>query len=366
LDEANKEVDVKISQANLSTSLPRHDAILYKMHGDIKQPQDAVLTKDDYENYNAKRQLFTTALQGDLVSKTFLFIGFSFDDPNLSYILSRIRVLLGENQRDHYCFFRKPQEADYRENGCTRSDAEAMCKYERLKLQYKVRDLKRYAIQALIIEEYTEVTDVLELLNKKIRRKNIFISGAAHEYGNWGEQAAIEWIYQLSRTLVENKYRLITGFGHGIASAVINGVLSHVFATKYQHLDESIIMRPFPQWSQPDADVKRLWTDYRVGIANESGIAIFLFGNKLTPTGVVHSDGMMEEFELSHSMGALPVPIGATGYAAELIWQKVQTNLPKYGYVTVALQRAFMALNDRSKTAKELINEIEKIVNLCQ
>ena len=85
------------------------------MHGDISLPHEAVLTKDDYENYNNKRQLFTTALQGDLVSKTMLFIGFSFDDPNLEYILSRIRILLGQNQRTHYCFMKQVQRDDFKE-----------------------------------------------------------------------------------------------------------------------------------------------------------------------------------------------------------------------------------------------------------
>ena len=50
------------------------------MHGDVERPTDAVLTKDDYERYDMKRPLFRTALQGDLISKTFLFVGFSFED----------------------------------------------------------------------------------------------------------------------------------------------------------------------------------------------------------------------------------------------------------------------------------------------
>lgn len=107
IEEEGKTPDTKITQENLSTNISKRDAIVYKMHGDVSLPDQAILTKDDYEGYNEKRPLFTTALQGDLVAKTFLFIGFSFDDPNLEYILSRIRILLGQNQRDHYCFFDK-------------------------------------------------------------------------------------------------------------------------------------------------------------------------------------------------------------------------------------------------------------------
>lgn len=368
LDAANKSVDAKLAPENLSLSKPRRDAVVYKMHGDISQPHKAVLTKDDYENYNAVRQLFTTALQGDLVSKTFLFIGFSFDDPNLGYILSRIRVLLGENQRPHYCFFRQPQEADYTSKGHSPEDAAKQCAYDRLKLDYRVRDLKRYAIQALVIDEYNEITQVLQLLNKKLKRRNIFISGAAHEYGHWGTEAANALVYDLSKELVGNKnnYRLITGFGKGIGSSVINGVLSHVFSTKYQHLDESIIMRPFPQLVPPGADKKQLWTDYRSDMVAEAGIAVFMFGNRLENDQLIESRGVIQEFELAVDKGALPIPIGATGYAAETIWQLVSKDLPRYGYITDEMQQAFALLNDRTQSAKGLINAVEKIVNLCQ
>ncbi|WP_040426576.1 SIR2 family protein [Afipia birgiae] len=80
LREAGKKVDVNITPENLATTTPRRDALLYKMHGDVSNPASAVLTKDDYESYSSSRrgQLFSTALRGDLVSKTFLFLGFSF------------------------------------------------------------------------------------------------------------------------------------------------------------------------------------------------------------------------------------------------------------------------------------------------
>jgi hypothetical protein len=105
--EAHKRPDVKITQENLATTLPKRDVTIYKMHGDISPPQEAVLTKEDYETYNEKRALFSDLLKGDLISKTFLFLGFSFTDPNIDYILSRIRTLLGQNQRDHYCIMRR-------------------------------------------------------------------------------------------------------------------------------------------------------------------------------------------------------------------------------------------------------------------
>src|SRR5687768_4628634 len=75
---AGKIPDVKYVTEQLATTKVRRDAVVYKMHGDVENPHEAVLIKDDYEKYHLKRGAFINALAGDLVSKTFLFIGFSF------------------------------------------------------------------------------------------------------------------------------------------------------------------------------------------------------------------------------------------------------------------------------------------------
>ena len=68
LRNTGKKVDVKITAENLATTVSRRDAVVYKMHGDVSDAANAVLTKDDYESYaTSKRgQLFSTALRGDL------------------------------------------------------------------------------------------------------------------------------------------------------------------------------------------------------------------------------------------------------------------------------------------------------------
>jgi len=52
LEKAGKITDVKRTPENLATSKKRRDSVVYKMHGDISLPHEAVLTKDDYESYN--------------------------------------------------------------------------------------------------------------------------------------------------------------------------------------------------------------------------------------------------------------------------------------------------------------------------
>jgi hypothetical protein len=59
-----------------------------------------------------------------------------------------------------------------------------------------------------------------------------------------------------------------------------------------------------------------------------SGIAIFLFGNKIKDDEVVCSDGLIKEFEIAKSSGLLLLPVGATEYAT----REIHTTLLQEGY----------------------------------
>lgn len=185
------------------------------MHGDSSLPHQAVLTKDDYEGYNITRQLYSTALQGDLVSKTFLFIGFSFDDPNLTYILSRIRLLLGENSRTHYCFMKQIERKDY--------ETEEEFHYAQIKQQLRINDLKRYKITVLLVNSYHQITEILKKVHDLVKRGGIFISGSATFFDNWNEQQTLQFSTNLSKSIIRLDYNIVSGFGLRIGSCIISG-----------------------------------------------------------------------------------------------------------------------------------------------
>ena len=107
LEDAKKVPDVKHTLEQLSTTWPNRDAVVYKMHGDISDSTNAVICKDDYERYPFRMGQFASLLKGDLIEKTFLFLGFSFTDPNIDFILSRVRAVMEDNQREHYCIQKK-------------------------------------------------------------------------------------------------------------------------------------------------------------------------------------------------------------------------------------------------------------------
>jgi hypothetical protein len=139
LEDAKKVPDVKHIIEHLSITWPNRDAVIYKMHGDVGDPTNAVICKDDYERYPFKMGQFASLLKGDLMQKTFVFLGFSFTDPNIDFILSRVRTVLEKNQREHYCIQKK----------ITRRPKEKTKEFEyrQLKQDYFIRDLKRKNIQ---------------------------------------------------------------------------------------------------------------------------------------------------------------------------------------------------------------------------
>ena len=67
-----------------------------KFHGDLKHPTTMVLSEKDYQ----KRLSFSTPMDfrllSDLLNRVMLFIGYSFNDPNVSYLFYRVNELLGK------------------------------------------------------------------------------------------------------------------------------------------------------------------------------------------------------------------------------------------------------------------------------
>ena len=359
IEDANRVVDVKYNNKQLSLTKPHRDAIVYKMHGDKSNPDETILIKDDYEKYYREHTQFITALSGDLISKTFLFIGFSFTDPNIDYILSRIRIDYNDqNNRLHYALMRKVKESDYQDR--------AEYEYAQRKHEFFIEDLKRYNICALMIDEYDEITEILREISRRLNYNNIFISGSAAEYGSFDEKEATKFIHQLSNRLIQEEYNIISGFGLGVGSAVITGALQEIYMNKRTINENRLLLRPFPQGIENDDTRHQLWKKYREDMISRAGISIFLFGNKLTDKGIENANGMRSEFEIAKEQQNLIVPIGCTGYVAEEIWEEINKDLEKY-YCKVddILKESFQKLNVKDDNST-LINNVLNFIKLIR
>jgi hypothetical protein len=330
----------------LAHTKPKRDAVVYKMHGDVEHPSDAVLTKDDYERYHVKMQPFINALSGDLVSKTFLFLGFSFTDPNLDYILSRVRIAYDENQRQHHCILRNIQRIE--------CEGDADYEYQKRKQEFFIQDLLRFGIKSFMVDDYEEITEILEAVEKQYRRNTVFISGAAHDYSPRAADESNEFIFNLSKNIVQSGFNIVSGFGLGIGSSVITGALEHIYMKGGTIRGEQLVLRPFPQVPAGSRKLKELWTEYRSDMLSFSGVALFVFGNKLKDQKLVLSDGMREEFELAKDRGLFLLPVGATGYMAKELWGEVNDNFDLLnGNVSDETRKAFERLGDEEISFQE-------------
>lgn len=354
--DAGKRADVKRSQENLSLTLPDRDVTVYKMHGDISQPHEAVLTKEDYETYNDNRQLFTEMLKGDLISKTFIFLGFSFTDPNIDYILSRIRSLMGQNVREHFCIMKRLDKPK------AKGKKLAEYEYEKRRMELRIADLKRYGIRALMIDDYKQIQEILVNLNRHAHRKNVFISGSADEFGKMNRTRIENLSSRIGGELMRRGYNLISGFGLGIGSAVLIGALGERYNDEKVSSDR-ITTRPFPQTPAKGISLKKLRTKYREEMISNAGFTIFICGNKFDEKtkNIIPADGVTEEFKVTKSMGKFPIPIGSTGYEAEAIWREVTNNLSDF-YPKGSVKKHFEILGKADSTDEQIIEAIFSIM----
>jgi len=159
------------------------------------------------------------------------------------------------------------------------------------------------------------------------RQKTVFISGSAYEYGKFGDSGR-DFIRNLTKTLLRNHFKIVSGFGAGVGNHVIEGALFEIYLEKKSNLTDHFRVYPFPGgggsngYNGARADgLDAVWEDYRSDIISQAGIVIFIFGNKLEDISVREADGMLKEFEIAKSHRALLIPVGASGYASEKLWK---------------------------------------------
>lgn len=355
LKSACKVVDTKHELKQLATTRPKRDTVVYKMHGDVLHPADAIITKSQYEYYYKTHEPFITALSGDLISKTFLFLGFSFTDPNLDYILSRLNHQMGKNGKQHYCFMRTVVRA--------KDEDEELYKYRIRKQALMINDLKRYKIETLLVEKFEDITAILAEIERRYRMKTVFISGSAEEYGSWDKNRSQGFIHLLSKRVIQENYRIVNGFGWGVGSAVINGALEAIYEKPEKYSESQLIMRPFPQFKTGAKELVVLWEEYRQKMISMAGISIIIFGNKKdTSDAIVNAGGVKREFEIAVQQGLVPIPVALTGYMAAEVFATVMKNPEQYYNGVEQIIPLVKDLSENSLTDSALIDKIIKIV----
>lgn len=93
-----------------------------------------------------------------------------------------------------------------------------------------------------------------------------------------------------------------------------------------------------------------------------AGIAIFLFGNKLVDGKVVEASGVKREFEIAFDQGLVLIPLGLTGYTAQVLWDTVVADPARYYKGIEWIVPLVKELNDPSIPHTELVKKLIRIL----
>lgn len=296
------------SDESLSSEQGDAKVFIYKMHGTFSKPKDAVITKNDYERYNATHEMFLSHLKTFLSSKTFLFIGYSFSDPNISYVLSRIKLVYKKNRRNHYWIFKKPK----------REENESLENYNYKIVRYKhfKKDIKNYGINIIEVDDYSELDDILIKIRRKVNSKNVLISGSMED-GNPRSDKIFAITEKLAEKLIENGYKIYNGFGKNIGSYVVKGAFKGCEKAKIHVFNDFVKLFPFPYNADFTEDErKRHYTKLRYNMIAPTGSTIVICGEKWIDGKIHSAGGAKEEIKISKEQGNFIIPIPETGGTA--------------------------------------------------
>lgn len=344
--------DVKAKTSRLTTSVPDADCVVYKMHGSLEDPNEMVITREDYGRYARDHAPLLAVLQSELLTKSFLFLGFSFTDPNLEFVLAQIRAWVGASPRKHYAVMRREADA-----------------YKANKQRLRVDDLKRYGIHTVLVDEYADIPRLLEELERRYYRRQVVVSGAWEDPAPLGGDALNDLCTSLGRRLIRDNYNVVTGFGNQVGSSVIMGSVEALYSKPEAHLERRLRLRPFPQSKPSDMDEEAFKTRYREDMIRGAGFIVFIAGNRAIKTklkqkvgGLEVSLGVLEEFAISRKSNLYPLPIGATGSAAAKIWSVVSKDFATI-FPEGTPRQAFDALNNKKLSPEKLLDAVFELLH---
>lgn len=318
--------------ANITIS---NSPILYKINGDINDLENIILSQEDWENFPNTHPTMLTFLKRELVSNTFLFLGYSFNDNLIKSALCDINKFVGKNANSHYAIFKKSTKKEH---------------------IHFIKDLEnRYGVKVIEVKNYDEVPQLLEDIYNEYIKYNIFISGRLDDVDQQTEEYACNFLKKLSTHLLNEKYNLCTGMGRKIGYFVAGPSIQHLLLNNL-NIESRLKLRPFDDTMSKDE-----FTNYREHLINQNNIIIFVFGQKYNEKGISkNSTGVLEEFNIALKKGKYIIPIGSSGYASSEICKYVKENIIKYPYLEKYIDILMHETNEEIliKTITIILNDI--------
>ncbi len=278
---------------------------LTKMHGSLA-PQikgkkifwesNPVISRSDFEGYEVDHPLIWAQLRAQYLTSSFLFLGLSFDDPNLGVLLRLARSLpSGMATPSHFAVLKDKA-------GPTASRLQAL----------RIADLEKSGIQVHLVNKHEDLDDILARLEVRCREANLFVAGGSLD------SKALQVMDAVGTNLASVDRRLaLLSFGGDAALAVGREFRAAMQSDEYRPERIKFYFRK----SLMSLEIK-----HRVGMAVFTDLDLPEMREEVLPTircMIVAGGGARtaEEVHLALDRGASIVPIAATGGTAEEVWK---------------------------------------------
>lgn len=283
---------------------------IFKMNGDVTNLEGIVATQSDYEKYADFHRIMLMFFKRELISSTFLFIGYSFTDHLVLECLSEITRYLGDLTSYHYTIMKNDSHNPY--------------------FKHFIEDLeKRYHIRVLLVDDYKDIPMILKELNERIRNKRVFISGAFSSSETEIEEFSHSLSHNLASTLLDKDYRIVNGIGRRFGTHLIGYANEFLAKQGVKDIEKYLIVKPFVGNQKTSAKAKKRSREKVIG---QCGSAIFVFGDA-DGNAVNAKSGVLEEFEIACKQHKTVIPIAYPGMISEEIWRTVKCNITQYPYL---------------------------------
>jgi len=94
-----------VYSANQIPYLDKDKAHIFKVHGDMSDPNSIILTKTDYNNFfrfESQNDIYWTVIKERISTKSVLFLGYNLEDPNTSIIFDKILDVFKSHRKEWF------------------------------------------------------------------------------------------------------------------------------------------------------------------------------------------------------------------------------------------------------------------------
>lgn len=276
-----------------------HGSLKKEPSGDISWHEPPVITRSHFEAFERVHPLKWAMLRAQFLTSSFLFLGFSFADPNVGALLRIVRSLPSEIRRlPHFAVMKTPTDTQ-----------------QKIEFELFRRDMRDSGVHIIDIADYHELPDLLRGLARNALPPNIFVSGKAEQSATKSICAAI------GAALTDLKGELTIMSFDGTASREIN--------------------RTFKKTLRPESyRAEQIRTYYRQSPTGDGEISVQRFGTAVFTEKTLEDmrrevfsqvrvlvlvgdgDRALEEAELALEQNIPVIPVASSGEAARLIWER--------------------------------------------